>query len=80
MLGSTPPSHVPHPIQNGPGGCRRGITGGKEMDESGRMQLYAQLRLLRLLRALPRGGDLSGEAKACIAAALSFERNLVQFR
>lgn len=50
------------------------------MDESGRMQLYAQLRLLRLLSALPRGGDLSGEAKACIAAALSFERNLVQFR
>ena len=43
------------------------------------MRLYAQLRLLRLLGVLLLAGDLSGEVKACIAASLSFERNLVQY-
>lgn len=49
------------------------------MDEEGRMQLYAQTRLLRLLKALPPADSLDDEVKACLAAMLSFERNLQQF-
>ena len=48
------------------------------MDEGGRLVLYAQLRLLRLLGALPRPAALSEEVRACCDAALNIERNLRQ--
>ena len=58
---------------------RRGITGGSSMDESGRFQLYAQLRLLHMLGALPRAASLSSEVKKCISTATGTERNLLQY-
>lgn len=48
------------------------------MDEGRRLAVYAQLRLLRLLGALPQPAALSDEAWACIGAALNIERNLRQ--
>ncbi|KAI7835919.1 hypothetical protein COHA_010199 [Chlorella ohadii] len=57
----------------------RGITGGSSMDESGRFQLYAQLRLLHMLGALPRAASLSSEVKKCISTATGTERNLLQY-
>lgn len=60
--------------------CRRGVTGGSAMSDDERHQLLCQLRLLRLLRALPAGAELSPEERACVAAALEIERDLCQQR
>ena len=59
---------------------RRGVTGGSAMSDDERHQLLCQLRLLRLLRALPAGAELSPEERACVAAALEIERDLRQQR
>ena len=48
------------------------------MNDDERHQLLCQLRLQRLLGALPPGGALSAEERACVAAALEIERNLRQ--
>ena len=48
------------------------------MNDDERHQLLCQLRLLRLLGALPPGAVLSAEERACVAAALEIERNLRQ--
>lgn len=54
------------------------MKGGSAMNDDERHQLLCQLRLQRLLGALPPGAVLSAEERACVAAALEIERNLRQ--
>ena len=54
------------------------MTGGSAMSNEERHQLLCQLRLLRLLGAMPAGIELSPEERACVAAALEPERDLRQ--
>ena len=54
------------------------MTGGRAMDEGGRLEMYAHLRLLRLLGALPAARSVAGEVKASIGVALNIERGLQQ--
>jgi len=56
------------------------VTGGSAMNDEERHQLLCQLRLMRMLGALPAGTELSPEERACVAAALEPERDLRQQR
>ena len=60
--------------------CRRGITAGTRLTPKEQHQLYCQLRLLRLLGALPPAASLEAADLSRIARALEIEGELKQAR
>jgi hypothetical protein len=60
--------------------CRRGITAGTQLTPEEQHQLYCQLRLLRLLGALPAAASLEAADLSRLARAVEIEGELKQAR